>query len=213
MAADERTEELLEALWEALEEGATQRLPGPADLAAMAGQGLLVESVVGPPRFTEAGRDRARGVIRRHRLAERLFTDVVAADRSHMEEAACQVEHALKEGVEEKVCQLLGHPETCPHGRPIPAGACCRRARRRGPPAVAPLSHLAPGESGVVAYLKTRDSKQIQKLMAMGVLPGSPVRVDRSYPSFVFTVGYSQYAVDGEMADLILVRRTPGDGR
>lgn len=209
MNLDERAEEALESLWEELEEGRTTGHISAEALSDLARRGLTEGE--GPARrFTEAGRAAATRVIRRHRLAERLFLDVVEAGRGEMEAAACQMEHALRPGVEEKVCELLGHPEACPHGRPIPPGPCCLRARQAGERFVAPLAHLKPGEDGLVAYLKTRDNKKVQKLMAMGVLPGTQIRLDRAFPSFVFTVGYSQYAVDAEMASLIYVRRRQG---
>lgn len=68
-----------------------------------------------------------------------------------MEEAACQVEHIVKKGIEEKICRLLGHPETCPHGKPIPPGDCCRKARETKVKFVAPLASLKPGETGTIA--------------------------------------------------------------
>jgi DtxR family Mn-dependent transcriptional regulator len=124
-----------------------------------------------------------------------------------MEEAACQVEHIVKRGIEEKICRLLGHPETCPHGRPIPPGDCCRKARETKDKFVVPLSNLKPGESGKIAYIKAGDSKKLQKLMAMGVLPGNAIELNANFPSFVFSVDYSQYAVDADMAAAIIVKR------
>jgi DtxR family Mn-dependent transcriptional regulator len=204
MNLDERAEEALEALWESLEENGR---PVPADEIPELKRRGLVEAAGEGVRFTGAGRDAAQHAIRRHRLAERLFHDVVEVSRADMEAAACQMEHALREGVEEKVCELLGHPATCPHGKQIPPGPCCETVREEGERHVCPVSHLRKGEEGVVAYLKTYDAKQVQKLMAMGVLPGNPIRIDRTFPSFVFTVGFSQFAVDAGMADLIQVRR------
>ncbi len=207
MKLDERAEEALETLWETLEEGKPRSaMPSGEDLQALADLGLVTgqgESV----GFTDRGREEARQVIRRHRLAERLMNDVVDAARADMEAAACQMEHALRPGVEERVCELLGHPETCPHGRPIPPGPCCEKARAEGERYVAPLAHLRPGEEGTVAYLRTQDSKKLQKLMAMGVRPGSRLRVEQAYPAYVFTVGFSRFAVDADMAGLIMVRR------
>ena len=204
MNLDERAEEALEALWESLEENAR---PVPADGIAELEQAGLVETTGKGLRFTDAGREAARRAIRRHRLAECLFHDVVEIAPADMEAAACQMEHALRKGVEAKVCELLGHPATCPHGKPIPSGECCATARGEGERHVCPVSHLRTGDAGVVAYLKTHDAKQVQKLMAMGVLPGTPIRIDRTFPSFVFTVGFSQFAVDAGIADLIQVRR------
>ncbi|MDQ6676861.1 MAG: hypothetical protein M3Z09_06145 [Acidobacteriota bacterium] len=77
-------------------------------------------------QFTEAGEARARSVIRRHRLAERLFTDVLAIrDDAAIESDACTFEHILSPELTDRICTFLGHPETCPHGSAIPRGKCC----------------------------------------------------------------------------------------
>lgn len=76
--------------------------------------------------FTERGRQRAADLVRRHRLAERLFTSVLQVhDRAEVEREACRFEHVLSEEAADHICSMLGHPETCPHGAPIPRGRCC----------------------------------------------------------------------------------------
>ncbi len=78
--------------------------------------------------LTPRGRQRAADVIRRHRLAERLFTDSLALDsESEIEQQACKFEHILSPEATDKICSFLGHPRTCPHGAPIPPGPCCGR--------------------------------------------------------------------------------------
>src|SRR5579884_1712331 len=78
--------------------------------------------------LTEKGRQRAGDIIRRHRLAERQFTDSLAMDsESEIEEQACKFEHILSTEATDKICAFLGHPKTCPHGAPIPPGPCCGR--------------------------------------------------------------------------------------
>jgi putative ABC transport system ATP-binding protein len=76
--------------------------------------------------LTARGRQRAADIIRRHRLAERLFTDSLALDsETEIEEQACKFEHILSTEATDKICSFLGHPKTCPHGNPIPPGDCC----------------------------------------------------------------------------------------
>ncbi|MGA9797679.1 MAG: iron dependent repressor, metal binding and dimerization domain protein, partial [Terriglobales bacterium] len=76
--------------------------------------------------FTPRGRLRAADIIRRHRLAERLFTDSLAlGSESEIEQQACKFEHILSTEATDKICTFLGHPRTCPHGAPIPLGPCC----------------------------------------------------------------------------------------
>jgi putative ABC transport system ATP-binding protein len=78
--------------------------------------------------LTGRGRQRAADIIRRHRLAERLFTDSLALDsESEIEQQACKFEHILSPEATDKICAFLGHPRTCPHGAPIPPGPCCGR--------------------------------------------------------------------------------------
>jgi DtxR family Mn-dependent transcriptional regulator len=90
----------------------------------------LVELRDGEVAFTPRGEERARSVIRRHRLAERLFMDVLAIrDEGSIEKNACTFEHILSPEVTDRICTFLGHPRTCPHGSPIPEGDCCLEAR------------------------------------------------------------------------------------
>jgi len=78
--------------------------------------------------LTPRGRERAGSIIRRHRLAERLFTDSLAMDsETEIEQQACKFEHILSPEATDKICTFLGHPRTCPHGAPIPPGPCCGR--------------------------------------------------------------------------------------
>jgi putative ABC transport system ATP-binding protein len=79
--------------------------------------------------FTPRGRQRAADIIRRHRLAERLFTDSLAMDsETEIEQQACKFEHILSPEATDKICAFLGHPRTCPHGALIPPGQCCGSA-------------------------------------------------------------------------------------
>ncbi len=169
------------------------------------GQGLLWNDS-GTWRLTVKGQEEARRILRRRRLAERLLADLLLTSGSILDEAACSMEHILHEDLEEAVCTLLGHPRYCPHGGEIPQGRCCEEARQSGTRLIVPLSDMKVGQTGRIAYLQTRDPSQMQKLMAMGVLPGEPIRLLRRFPSFVFEVGLSQYAVDDAVADNIYVR-------
>jgi putative ABC transport system ATP-binding protein len=79
--------------------------------------------------FTPRGRQRAADIIRRHRLAERLFTETLKIqNEAEIEQQACKFEHILSLEATDRICAFLGHPKTCPHGSPIPPGACCAAA-------------------------------------------------------------------------------------
>jgi DtxR family Mn-dependent transcriptional regulator len=200
-------EELLEALY--VHEVENDGYPS-AEIIKNAAQDALslnfIESFSEKYKLTKAGTDAGRGVIRRHRLAEMLLTDVLAVKAGEFEEDACRFEHVLKNDVEEKVCSLLGHPTHCPHGKTIPPGECCQKALTDQIKEVRPLCDGAPDAEGFVAYLATQDNRQVQKLLAMGILPGAKIKVIRRFPSYVFQVGFSQFAVDRSLAELIYIR-------
>ncbi|MFQ5593597.1 MAG: FeoA family protein [Anaerolineae bacterium] len=69
-----------------------------------------------------------------------------------------------------------------------------------------PLSELMPGEGGYVARIQSHDQRAFRKLMAMGILPGNPIKLLRRSPAYVFQVEYSQFAVDRDIAEKIYVR-------
>jgi putative ABC transport system ATP-binding protein len=91
--------------------------------------------------LTPRGQKRAADIIRRHRLAERLFTDSLAMDsETEIEQQACKFEHILSSEATDKICTFLNHPRTCPHGSPIPPGPCCGKPTEISRTSVA-LSH------------------------------------------------------------------------
>jgi DtxR family transcriptional regulator, Mn-dependent transcriptional regulator len=214
MKLTDKAEEILESLWIESEEKGR----GFAELDSMeieagdpAYQELssqaLIEIKGERLYFRPEGREEGRKTIRRHRLAERLMMDVLNIRGESGDMKACQFEHLLNEGVDIKVCTMLNHPSTCPHGKPIPPGECCEEARKAGDLGVVPLTELKSGEEGDIAYIQTEDSKKMQKLMAMGVLPGNRIVLLQAFPSYIFRVGYSEFAIDTAMAREIFVRR------
>ena len=100
------------------DEPATRVLSRMADLRLVAMQS-------GEVQLTTVGSQRARDVVRRHRLAERLFKDTFSVDDSEARNQACRFEHIISPELDERICTFLGHPKTCPHGNPIPPGDCC----------------------------------------------------------------------------------------
>jgi putative ABC transport system ATP-binding protein len=133
MEENQDFDEVLEQLWMAGEAGGHTESHHFTDVqqrrlvATMTRIGLL-RPISGRVEFTPEGHTRARSVIRRHRLAERLFVDTLALrDNDSVESNACTFEHILSPEVTDRICTFLGHPRTCPHGSPIPPGDCCGR--------------------------------------------------------------------------------------
>lgn len=207
-------EEILEELWIQVEEEGNlvtdlEQLPLLADekVCRELIDTACIEVKEGRVFLRPEGKEEGRKIVRRFRLAERLMMDVFNIRGDAAKEKACQFEHLLDEGVDTKVCTLLNHPSTTPHGKAIPPGECCLEAQRSGNLGVVPLTELNPGEEGEIAYIQTEDNKKMQKLMAMGVLPGNRIRLQQAFPSYIFSVGFSEFAIDTNMAREIFVRQ------
>ncbi|MEM2875360.1 MAG: metal-dependent transcriptional regulator, partial [Candidatus Bathyarchaeia archaeon] len=71
-------------------------------------------------KLTEKGQRIALKIVRKHRLLERLLTDILNVAWERVHDAACQLEHNLSDEIVKKIEKVLGHPKTCPHGNPIP---------------------------------------------------------------------------------------------
>jgi DtxR family Mn-dependent transcriptional regulator len=159
--------------------------------------------------FSARGEKEAVKLIRAHRLAERLLTDVLLIEEEpEMEDQACAMEHVLIPEVVNNICTVLGHPRTCPHGLEIPAGSCCREKERRATAAVLPLDRLRSGESGRILYIETTNHDRLDKLTSFGMLPGTILKVHQRQPSLVIIMGETQLALDREIAQHIHVVRT-----
>jgi DtxR family Mn-dependent transcriptional regulator len=217
MKVSAKAEEILEALWIATEEQGEGALELTVFGDALDDEGLVellrlafVELDGERVRLRLEGHDEARMTVRRHRLAERLMMDILDIQGDSGNARACEFEHLLHHDVDTKICTLLNHPTTCPHGKPIPPGSCCEQARATGAVGVVALTELKPGEPGEIAYLAASDVRKMQKLMTMGVLPGTSVTLLRTYPSYIFKVGHSEFAVDEELAREIFVRKETG---
>jgi DtxR family transcriptional regulator, Mn-dependent transcriptional regulator len=89
-------------------------------VARMERDGLLHVADDRHLELTDAGRHEAVGVMRKHRLAERLLADVIGLDWEDLHIEACRWEHVMSEKVERRIVALLDKPLVCPHGNPIP---------------------------------------------------------------------------------------------
>jgi len=206
----ERAEEILEALWIQIEEGKKS-----LDLGAFrddpAGEELLKLGLIRIDKdliyLAEKGRSYAMACVRRHRLAERLLVDVLDIKKKMMDEVSCKFEHLLHRGLEDNVCGLLGHPKVCPHGKPIPPGGCCAEKKaKKLLRIIAPLSELEVKDKGHIGYLQVKDPRQMQELLSIGAIPGVSIALLQKFPSYVFQIGQSQFAIDKELAQRIYVR-------
>jgi DtxR family Mn-dependent transcriptional regulator len=210
------TEMYLKTIYELDEEGITplrariaERLghSGPTvsqTVARMERDGLLVVSGDRHLELTDLGRDKAMRVMRKHRLAERLLTDVIKLDWEYVHVEACRWEHVMSELVEKRLVGLLDHPHHDPYGNPIPGLAELGEDLADVPflegvvslPAVFEAA-AKRGASGPVGASLTRIAEPLQtdvelltRLAAAGLVPGA--RIIASHADGTYTV-----SVDG----------------
>lgn len=155
--------------------------------------------------LTEEGKEKAKEIVRRHRLAERLLVDVLGMKPSEVETGACEFEHILAPEVTESICILLGHPRQCPHGLPIPEGKCCQQKREILSSAVISLDKVKVGKEYKVAYINTSLHSRIHKLMHFGINPGAQIYLHQCYPTFVVRCENGQLALEKDIVKEIYV--------
>jgi DtxR family transcriptional regulator, Mn-dependent transcriptional regulator len=161
--------------------------------------GLVVVSEDRRLELTDAGREKAVDVMRKHRLAERLLSDVIGLDWAYVHEEACRWEHVMSEQVERRLVELLGNPTESPYGNPIPGldrlgddhpalafeqgvVGLVRRLTDAGEPITGTVRRLA--EPAQV------DPELLQQLKAAGVVPGA-------HGDYRFNEGYVLVQMDG----------------
>jgi len=159
--------------------------------------------------LTGTGRALAESVVRRHRLAECMLTDVLGLSWSEAHVEASRWEQVISPAVERAINRLLNDPTTCPHGNPIPGSAY-------RPPDVVQLSELGPNQRFVVSRIPEElefTPGLLEFLESASITPGNHGRVSAVSPDGTMTievndtyVGISRFA-----CDRILVARTDVD--
>ena len=120
--------------------------------------------------LTEKGGVLASHVIRRHRLAERMLTDLLGYEWWKTHEEAERIEHAMSPEMEERLVRVLGDPQTCPHGNPMP-GVTPRPTK--------PLDQVTRGSTATVERIPDQFEHEpgfLEYLDAQGLRPGVSVR-------------------------------------
>ncbi|HET6963475.1 MAG TPA: metal-dependent transcriptional regulator [Acidimicrobiales bacterium] len=134
--------------------------------------------------LTDRGRSKAESVVRKHRLAERLLTDIIGLpwDKAHIE--AGRWEHVISDEVEALLVERLGHPTTCPHGNPIPGTGTTR-------PVTVVLADRNLGEHvrlERVTEMVELDQESLAYLSAHGFLPGTEATITSRAPDGTMTL-------------------------
>jgi DtxR family Mn-dependent transcriptional regulator len=210
-----RVDELLELIWTLREEGVSDMdhlLETTRDIEAR----FILRQMIKDDLFQtegnriilkERGEEKAREIVRRHRLTERLLSEIFEMSEEEVEEEACKFEHILSPGVTESVCTFLGHPPTCIHGKPIPRGECCAKFKTEMKPLVIPLGELGLGEEGRIVFIAPKSHQRLDRLSALGIVPGSILRMHQKNPSFVLQIGETTIALDRDIVSNIYVKK------
>lgn len=208
-------DELLESIWELRESGKVTEnhmkgcgagrviLEKLSNLVEMS----LIQFQGGHIKFTSEGEERAKNIVRRHRLTERMLTDLFEIPEGRIEGTSCEFEHILSEEVTDSICAFLGHPTNCPHGKSIPPGECCHKLIKTIKPLVIPLIDLNPGEKGRIVFISSKDRRRLQKLASLGITPDGDVVVNQKLPVVVVQVSETEIALDRGLASEIYVKR------
>jgi DtxR family transcriptional regulator, Mn-dependent transcriptional regulator len=212
---EDRIDEILELIWTLRERGVSdldQLLEKTEDVEAksilrMMNRDGLFEVEGTRMVLKEKGEEKAAEIIRRHRLTERLLTEIFEMSEEEVEEEACKLEHILSPNVTESVCTFLGHPPTCIHGKPIPRGECCRKFKKEMRPLVIPLEELGLGEQGRIVFIAPKSHQRLDRLSTLGIIPGSPVRMHQKNPSYVLEIGETTLALDRDIVKDIYVKK------
>ena len=179
-------------------------------LTELAEQGLIEFKEDGKKvELTEKGAVEASLIVRSHRLAERLIHNVMGM---HYESGACEFEHIITAELVDSICTLLGHPRECPHGLPIPEGACCKRAADTTTSLVVPLTQLQVGEQAQIAYINCASDQRLNMLEGLQIRPGTTLRLEQTYPVFVVSCEGTNIALDEKIVrDICLWRSASQD--
>jgi DtxR family Mn-dependent transcriptional regulator len=154
--------------------------------------------------FTDRGSEVGESVVRRHRLAECMLTELLGVEwaRAHVE--AHRLEHAISPYVETKLAASLGYPTVNPFGAPIPG-----YSEGIDPPAVKPLSETGQGETSVVEQVPEEDPQLLEFFNDTGVKPGAEVEVREIAPykgTVTLLVNGADVVLGTEVATMVMVR-------
>ena len=153
--------------------------------------------------LTREGQRLAAGILRRHRLSERLLTDVLGLPWDRVHDGAMRLEHSLTPEAEARLESLLNHPETCPHGAPIPVPDMSPP-----PPATRTLDRVLAGTQVRIEQVTEEDGALLRYLASLGLFPQARLTVEEVAPfggPLLIQVNGARYAIGRDVAAKILV--------
>lgn len=186
----------------------------PASVTGMvrrlARQGLLTHEPYRGVRLTEPGRRNALRILRRHRILETYLSQVLGFPWDEVHEEAERLEHAASDALIERMAAALEHPESDPHGAPIPTadGKIDERSHIA-------LSDLDVGESAVMVRVSDKNPSMLRYLAEIGLQPGVSLRLLERAPfdgPITVRIAGSELAIGPSLAAQVLVVHADFDG-
>lgn len=171
-------------------------------LQSLISQSLMLDSS-GTLTLTDAGRARARALLRRHRLVERHLTDVLGLDWAQAHEHADQLEHHVSADAEQSLADQLGNPATCPHGNPIPHANLIDQSSQTS------LADGAPSTRATIVRINSETPAALRHLATLGLLLNTEIEIENQAPfggPVMVRVGRAHYALGRNLAQRIWVR-------
>jgi DtxR family Mn-dependent transcriptional regulator len=175
-------------------------------LRKLADMGLIAYRRYHNIALTPAGDELANELLRRHRLTERLLTDVLDVPLEDAHGEACRLEHAVSPQLEGRIARKLGEPDVCPHGHPLDVDA---------DDATVSLAEAPIKKRLTVVRLEEESAEVVRYLTERNLLPGVRVEIDSREPlgeAVVLDVEGKTLTMSAELAATIRVRPS-GRGR
>ena len=172
--------------------------PGTATsmVKTLADSALVTYEPYSGVRLTDAGRQLAAHVLRRHRLVELFLVEVLKMDWSEVHDEAERLEHAVSEELIARIDEMLGHPAVDPHGDPIPDAQ-----GQVEEPDLPSLATCAVRRGFRVARVRDQTPEFLRLVERRGLMPGRRVRVEERDPA-ADTVALVLGGEDGERLSL-----------
>lgn len=181
----------------------------PASVSGMirrlSDQGLVEHMPYHGVRLTKQGRRIALRMLRRHRLIESYLVAHLGYTWDTVHDEAERLEHAVSDGLVERIAQALGHPTADPHGDPIPDpdGSIAEFVH-------VPLTDVAVGETVVIRRVDSADQGRLRYLASAGLVPGTPIRVADRQPfngPLTLKVRGRERIIGHELASILMCAR------
>jgi DtxR family Mn-dependent transcriptional regulator len=182
-------------------------------VARMERDGLLTVEGDRHLELSSKGRQLATRVMRKHRLAERLLTDIIGLDIELVHEEACRWEHVMSEQVERRLLEILKNPTESPYGNPIPGlGELAGSADHEESflDGVEPMTASASDvpERRIIRRIAEeiqKDNVVLSVLHRVGALPGNDVLISRGHDGIVVARAGESAEIDTDAAQHIFV--------